>query len=243
MRRRFKRSKPRWGPVFALLLAVNLTLALLFSPLTAIRRVRIEGAPDWDRDRLESLVQGLKGVPCAQINAYRVESDAMQEPQVRSAHFARNLFGSAVLEVGYRQPVAVLAGEPGVAISIEGVPFQSGHLPPDLPVVKIDGEGPVGMRTLAETWPVVSVARLAVKAGIIFRGQSLSIELGKGNSVCLNMGAGQVVLGSCNDIDAKLAALEKLLAQKPALLSEVQSLNLSVPTSPSAVPRSAGVKK
>ena len=243
MRRRFKRSKPRWGPIFAVILAANMVLALLFSPLTALRKVRVEGAPDWDQTRLEGLMSRLKGVPCAMINPYRVESDAMQEPQVRSARFARNLFGSAVLEVGYRQPVAVLADERGVAISIEGVPFECRHLPDGLPVVKIDGEKPIGMRTIAETWPVVPVARLAVKASILFRGEPLSIELGKGNAVCLNMGAGQVILGSCNDIDAKLAALEKLLAQKPALLSEVQSLNLSVPTSPSAVPRSAGVKK
>ena len=226
-----------------MLIAANLTAALLFSPLTALRKVRVDGAPDWDRDRLQGITEQLKGIPCAQINARRVESDAMQDPQVRSAHFSRNLFGSAVLQVGYRQAVAVLDGEPDVALSIEGVPFHSGHLPPNLPVVKIDGQKPVGIRLIAESWPVLAIAGLAVKATSMFRGQSLEIELGKGNILCLNIGAEQVVFGSCDNVESKLMALQKLLTRYPALLTKVQSVNLSFPSSPSVVAKPAGAKK
>jgi hypothetical protein len=243
MPRRYTRTKPRMAPLFAVLLVVNVVAALLYSPLTALRRVRIEGAPDWDQDRLQRIADGLQGIPCAQINPHRVESEAMQEPEVRSAHLARNLFGSAALQVGYRQPVASLAGEPGVALSIEGVPFYSRHLPPDLPVVKLDEQSPVGMRLIAESWPVVTVAQLAVKAGDIFKGRSVEIELGKGNTLCLNMGAGQVVFGPCYDVESKLATLQRLLARDPALLTKVQSLNLSVPSLPSSVPKTARAKK
>ncbi len=226
----------RWAPVLWLLLISNVIAGLLYSPLTSIRRVRAEGAPRWDEERLASILEPLKGVPCAQIRAAEVESAALSDPEVRSARFDRNLFGSAVLSVGYRQPVAALAGHPNVVLARDGILYRCLHIPAGLPTIRIDAEHPSPDLTLALDWPAVEVARLALRARGLANGRSMAIELGKDGSVCLNMGAGQVDFGSCDDMDAKLAVLRRILSKDPAYLSRVKSLNLAVASAPTAVP-------
>jgi cell division septal protein FtsQ len=224
MPRKRKRISVRPKPIFGLLLGVNVVVGLLWSPLTALREVRIRGAAAWDQARLQMIAESVKGIPCAQVNSHDVESQVLQDSEVKTARFSRNLFGSAVLSVDYREPVAVLDQQPDVALSTDGVTFFSRHLPPNLPVVKIDGENPMGSALIAGSWPVQTVAKLAVQMGAIFKGRSLQIELGKGQVLCLNMGAEQVVFGSCDDIDSKVAALQSQLAKDPQLLDKYQSL-------------------
>lgn len=242
MRQKRRRIRFRWGPILWVLLVANIVAGLCFSPLTAIRRVRVDGAPDWDAPRLIAIMNGLEGVPCAQVQRSKVESEVLSLPEVRSAHLSRNLFGSAVLQLGYRQAVARLRDHPNVGVSLEGVLYRSEHLAPDLPSIKLDAARDRGTVGIAESWPVVAVARLAVESRELANGQPTWIELGKGSVLCLNMGTGQVNFGSCDDMDAKLAALKRLLSKDPTYLSKVQALNLAVASAPSAIPKGIGVQ-
>lgn len=224
-------------------MVINVVLGLCLSPLTAIRTVRVDGAPSWDQPRIARILTRLEGVPCALVPRASLESQVLSLPEMRSAHLDRNPLGRAVLHVGYRQAVARLADRRDVGISIEGVIYPSRHLPPDLPTVSLD---PGLLRPelgIAVTWPVVAVARLAVRSREISGGKPVSIELGKGSSLCLNMEAGQVNFGSCDDMDAKLAAVIKRLNEDPAYWSKYKVLNVAVASSPSAIPRGVGVQK
>jgi cell division protein FtsQ len=240
MRRRYRRLKLRWGPILWVLLILNIAAGLCFSPLTAIRWVRVDGAPSWEEPRLTAIVLKLEGVPCAQVKRTEIESAVLSLPEVRSARLDRNLFGSADLRVGYRQAVARIDGSSGIGLSLEGVMFPSDHLSPDLPTVRLDPEQMHPGLGIAANWPIVAVARLAVKAREIADRKPLVIELGKGSVLCLNMGAGQVNFGSCDDMDAKLTVLKRLLSQDPNYLSRVKTLDLALASAPTAVPKTSG---
>jgi cell division septal protein FtsQ len=230
----------RFVAILWVLLIGNLAAALLYSPLTAIRRVRVVGAPYWDEARLGSILASVQGVPCAQVKAASIESAALAIPDVKSAEFDRNLFGSAVLTLTYRRPAASVAGRPGVALFRDGSVFRSEASLDGLPAVRFDGTELDPNLTLARNWPAEEIARLAKRVKELPRAQEASIELGKDGSVCLNIGAGQVVLGSCDDMDAKLATLQRILDKDPGILARVKSLNLVVASAPSVVPVSPG---
>ena len=238
-----KRVSLRPLPVIILLLVVNLVAGLLYSQLTVMRRIRVDGAPYWDQQRLTGVVGQLKGVPCAQIDAARVEAQALQNPEVRSAHLSRNLFGSAVLTVGYRRPVARFYNKRDVALTIDGVVYPSSHLPDNLPTVEVADGASTPLLTIAGDWPAAKVARVVLKAEEIDSSKQINVRFGPGSEVCLNMGTGQVILGSCDDIDTKMRVLKERLPADPEYLSRVQALNLTVPSHPSEVPKATRKKQ
>ena len=137
MRRRTKRVRLNPRPFIVLGLGVNLAAGVALSPVTAVRRVRVEGAPEADRERLTLLLQSLKGVPCARVDARTVESKALENSELRGASLARTPFGSAVLRVARRVPVARLFGDLDTGLSADGVLYRASQLPKDLPTVNL----------------------------------------------------------------------------------------------------------
>src|SRR5947207_2729037 len=125
MARKSKRRAINWGPAFGAALFANVVLGLLFSPLTSVRRIRVIGAQMHDAQRLANLAQGLRGVPFMLVPATNLESSALAPRDVYNASLAHNLFGSAVLRIGYRQPVAILVDVPRIYLDNEGVLFGS----------------------------------------------------------------------------------------------------------------------
>ncbi|HWD38665.1 MAG TPA: hypothetical protein VG944_07435 [Fimbriimonas sp.] len=241
MRRKRRRSRLNPTPILWLLLAANVIAGMLYSPLTTVRSVRVDGAPAWDFDRLRTVAEKMKGIPCAQINPRTIESQAMAIPDVRSARLSRNLFGSAVLTVGYRTPIARIEGQKGMVLSIEGVIYHSNAVVSDLPSVKLGPQTSNPLFTIATDWPAADIANLVIKAKRIDPNAPIKIEFDAGNSLCLNMGTGRVVLGSSDDLDEKLQVLTQRLAADPNLLSKIQTLILTVAGNPQIVPN-PGVK-
>ena len=232
-----KRTRLRPAPFITIFLLINLAAGLYASRLTVIRKVRVEGAAEWDRPRLETILEGLRGVPCAQINRFRVESDTLSDSAYRSARLDRNLFGSAVLTVVYRTPVARFNNHLQLAISDEGVIFRSQHLPSDLPTLQLGDGQPATLLTLANDFPSSSIAYLAVHAQAILKPTPFRIEYGTGRGLCLNIGTGQVILGSSANLEAKLGKLQEELRSDPDYLSKIKALNLVEPKNPMTVPK------
>jgi len=222
----------RWAPLLWCLLILNVVVGLLYSKLTVIRKVRIEGAYSWDQDRLTRVARSLKGIPCAQINPNAVGGMVMADPDVYDTSLARNLFGSAVIKVSYRNPIAELADTPGVGVTAEGVAYRSDHLPQGLAKIKLpqSDEGP--NLTIAGPLPLSALARLVAQSEEIANNKPLIVEVGDGREVCLNIGSGRVRLGSSDGLDAKMNMLKDQLRKDPDLLSKVSELNLTVPTAP-----------
>ena len=235
MRRRTRRVRLRPRPFLVLGLLLNLGAGLAFSPVTAIRHVRVEGAPPADRARLIELLQALRRVPCVRVDARAIEAAALQNSEIRDARLARTPFGSAVLRVVRRVPVARLNDATG--LSDEGVAFAASEMPSGLPTVARPPGEPSVELTLGNGWPAADVARLAILVRDLAPGKPPRIILVGGGRVCLNIEGGTVDLGRLEDLEAKVARLREVLRKQPDLFATVQTLSLVRADAPAYLPR------
>ena len=237
MRRRTRRTRLRPGPFIVIGLVVNLAAGAIYSPVTAIRRVRVEGAPEADRARLIQLLQPLRGVPCLRVNPRVFESAALQNPELRSATLSRSPFGSAVLRVARRIAVARLFARPNIGLTTQGVLYAASELPGGLPLVKLPDDTPVIGLTLGNGWRGADVAELAELVRDIPSRETVRIDIERGGRVCLNIGNGIVDLGPCRGLEAKVARLSSILRERPTLFVTVEKLNLVDVDAPTFKPR------
>lgn len=237
MRKKRKRTRLRPKPFIVLGLIVNISLGLLFSPLTSVTRVRIVGAAPWDQARLTRVAATMQDIPCAQVHPNKVESLVMALPEVYKTSLSRNLFGSGVLNLSYRVPVARVDAGPSLGLTLDGVVYPAAQLPPELPVIKLAPGEPKSILCLTGNWAPSRIAELAVQLRGLFPRGDLTISLADARGVWLNMGAGRVVLGSLDALDAKMRVLRERLIAQPDFLSTVQELNLTSPRRPAIVPK------
>lgn len=237
MRRRTRKTRLRPRPFIVLGLAVNLVAGAAFSPITAVRKVRVEGAPAADEARLIGLLQNLRGVPCARVNARVLESEALQNPELRGASLARTPFGTAVLRVARRQAVARLFAASKIGLTADGVLYPASALADDLPTVKLPADYPAIGLTLGNGWRSVDVARLAGLITGISSREPIRIDLERGGRVCLNIDGGLVDLGACDGLEAKVSRLREILQKRPDLFVTVQTLKLVAVQTPVFIPR------
>ena len=237
MQKKRKKRSLRPGPILWLLLIVNVTLGLCFSKITSPVHVRADGIADFDHQRIEKILGKISGTPCLLVNGRSVEAQVLALPAVDKAELTRNIFGKALLSVRYRTPVAKLSGDRSIALSMDGVLYESSELPADLPTLVLPHGGPPTLISFASNWQPISIAALAVYSSHTYLKTDVRIEVDSRGVVCLNIGSGRVILGSCDDLDLKLKTLEEWLLKNPQGLNNVQELNLTLPTAPAVVPR------
>jgi hypothetical protein len=234
-KRRRRRLKP--APVLWLLLMVNVALGAAYSPVTSVTRVRVEGATEADEARLAQIVAALQDVPAARVEAREIESRALARSSARSADFRFNPFGSGLLRIGYRRPVARLEASPGVALAIDGVLFAAEDLPEDLTVLRLPPRALEPQAALAAGWQPATMARISVETSAIAQGRPTKVELNDRGVVTLHIGDGRVEVGSTADLDEKLRVLRQTLDENPDLLFRIEMLNISAPDRPVVVPK------
>lgn len=242
-KKRRPRRRLRPAPFLWLILLVNLAVGLVFSRITSIVRVRVEGVPLYDRLRVESILVRLKDVPCLRVNGRRVETEIMEEPSVDSAEFTRNIFGNGLLVVRYRTPVAKLSEGDNEALSADGVLYRAVEMPPDLPALELPKYTPPAFVGFSGDWQPQGLAEMAIYARSHYPRIEVKIVVDRRGAVCLNIGSGQVILGSCDDLDLKLKTLESLLQRNPQELDQVQALNLTSPSAPAVVAKKARMRQ
>lgn len=236
MKRRRKRSTRRTtlkaAPILWLAFIANTCLGFMFSPVTAARRVRIEGAHPNDQARLAAIAETLKGTPCLRVNPRDVESQAVSDVAIRSAELTRSIFGTDRLRVAYRKAVARYFTDPNIGVSLDGTIFRAPVLSGDLPVLKLPaGEVQVALGLVA-TWDASRLAGLCADAATLWPNKDLMVELTEDRGVCLNIAAGRVVLGQCDRLDFKLDVLKKRLERNPTELDQIEELVLTEPNFP-----------
>lgn len=222
-----------------LAILMNVIVGTMFSRLTSVTHAKIEGARQWDRKRLSGIMHSLQDVPIALARPRLIESQALEDPEVKSAELVRNPFGYASLKIEYRRPVAKFRNTTNLAISDEGVLYPSHDLPDRLPLLSLPPHEPPMLASLASNWQPIAISTLAARANEKWREEQLQIDVDERGSVCLNIGTGRVVLGSANDIDRKLDVLRDRLSRNPSELQTVEILNLTVPEKPTIVPKKA----
>jgi cell division septal protein FtsQ len=237
MRKKRKRVRLRPKPFLQLFLFGVLVYGIGWSPITSVTNVRIEGAKGADRQRLQGIAEGIKGTPYLQVNNRLVESAVLDHPEVHAAEFSGNLFGSGLIRVTYREPVASLGGSPGVMLSKDGVLYPAMEAVDGLPVLDLPKGGPPTLLTLASNWEASRLANLAVESRNLASEGVVRIQVDERGVLCLNMNSGSVILGSSDNLDRKLQVLRERMATDPDELSRVEALNLTVPDSPTYVTR------
>ncbi len=254
MRRKTKRRKslPRvdiqWVPVLWFALILNTAAGLWFSPITALRKVRVVGALANDEGRIRAILERQRGIPFAKVSVPAVESWVLERPDSRSASLSGNIIGSGVLTVGYRRAVARFAGTRTLALSVDGVIYPSTEDLNRLPSIVLPDNGlPLSMGLVAP-WPATKIAKVAIEAPGIMRAatrtESLQIKFIESGDVCLNGGSGTVRLGSSENLDKKLSVLQNRLSRNPLELDQVKRLVLVVPERPAkAVAKGQTVKR
>jgi cell division septal protein FtsQ len=228
-----KKLRMRLAPVLWLLFLANLGLGIVYSPITSLRKVRVIDAIEQDEPRLRAELASMNDVPFVLVNPRQIETKALQYPDVAEAAFSRNLFGSGILRIGYKTPVAVLEADPEICLSDRGELYPARVIPEGLPRLRLHAEATAPTLAYASTWEAKRIAEICKKISGIIKPQNAVIDVNSGGVVCLNMDdKGQVILGDATNLDEKLAVLKSMLDRQPNLLSEFQYLNVTSPSRP-----------
>ncbi len=227
------------GTRLALILAifVNGIVAWQNSRLTELRSVRLVGVRVADKAAMAEIFSTAKNVPYSRVNDRNIEALVLNRSNIAAAHLERNFLGRGVLTVSYRKPVAKLAEAEDLALSDTGVLYREPQSLTNLPKLEIDPEARTFGLGLMSAVPLRSLAYLAVKAPATLPTAPLTITLEKTGLLCLNIQDCRIELGSTENLDTKLEALQILLARNRELLQEYERLTLTVPTRPFAVRR------
>lgn len=238
MRKKRRKSRINWAPLLWLAFLAHLGAAIWLSPATSVRKLRIVDAPESERGRLMSLAQTLVGKPAVALDPREFESAVQKESRVESADFRRSLFGSANLKLVYRRAVARL--EPGVATYLDtgGVLFQTNDPPVNLPAIAFHPSVLKPSFGIAGPAPLAEIAKLIQRIPHKLLEKGIRAEVDSEGAVCLNITQGATIdLGAVDGYEAKLEALEKLLAERPEIFQQAQALNLTEPSRPAIRPR------
>ena len=229
MRRRRSRNRGRvnWTPLLSLLLVGNVIAGIYKSPITAISKVKVEGAEEGDQKRIEAMLVRVHDQPALQVNRRLVETWLMDRSAVAKSELTRNIFGRATVTLEYRRPVASIAGLKGAALGRDGALFQTDQDLSNLPSLNIAKESIKPTLTLAGLWHSGEVAGLSSAVGDLASANPLRITVQEDGGLCLNIGSKFAVqLGLPDQLDDKIDFLRKQLDQDPELLVSGKTLNL-----------------
>jgi hypothetical protein len=217
----------------------NVASGIAFSPATSLRKARVIGAGA-DTAVRESIVRELsrlQGRPVARVDAWSAETRIQWVPQVDSAKLSLGPFGSGVLRVKLRRPVASIPGPGPSLLDGKGAIFRGGPSP-DLARVRLPSEARKPTLALCGSANIRMAAKVAGAAQRLGLARGSSVELSPSGIVNLVTGSDvRVVLGGPVDIDQKLSKLRELLEGNPDLLGASREVNLSSPDRPMIVPR------
>jgi cell division septal protein FtsQ len=235
MARKSKRKQRfiNWKAVLATVLVLNVLTGLMYSPLTSIRRMRVIGAQPHDIDRINELTKGLRGIPFLSVKSTKFEGAILASRDVSEAALSHNLFGSAILTLKYRQPVASVVGTPHAYLDDQGVIFASPEPYPELRQLDLGQEYLQPGVAYTLPWPSQQVAELCTKLNTVeeLKGDVVHVEATGRLTISGEKGY-TVDLGGAEQIDEKLRKLERMLEEDPNLLSNVQTLSLVDPARP-----------
>lgn len=234
-RRRRRRVSP--NALLALALVANVVAGALWSPLTAVRSVRVEGAQADDQDRLRELAQRLHEVPWARISAPGFESAVLERDDLEDASLESNPFGRALLRVRARVPVAVLSAPLGYFLAADGK-VARGIPDAALPRIAAPPDAVEAGAALVGRWAWRTVADLARSLPPELDPGTCELRLDAAGMLSLKAASGtRILLGSADRLDEKMKVLQAALAHDRGLLGRAAEVNLVAPDMPVYVPK------
>lgn len=224
-KRRERLQKVKWLKIGGAIVAtVVVTMAILASPLFAIRSVTIEGVVYTSDETISSVRKTLKGASVFTVDTGRARELLLADPWVSDVRVTTRFPGKALVEVSEREPVVwyvasdqkarIVDARGHVIAVLDGWPTE---------YLQVKGEGPVldGGAVADDAYRAAAQLVLALPDEI--RPKVTSLELTGGGELSMNLKGGTIVrFGPPTDLQNKLVAVVVLLRrQDPATLAVV----------------------
>lgn len=195
--------------------AAGLAVAVTRSPLLDLDHVEVVGANHISADEIAAAGGLRPRTLLIDLNMRRAERGIERSPWVARAEVVRRWPGTVAVKVIERRPVAAVAGAEGWSlVAADGYVVATGpDQPAGVPVVAgIELPGPPGVLVKASSRPAIAVAAALTSA---VRDRVATVEATAAGEVDLLLLApkARVRLGSADRLDAKLLAVETVLAK------------------------------
>lgn len=225
-RRRKKGSALPMGWGLAFVFVVALGGSLYASPLTSVRVVRVYGSQSWHRDAIRETLAELEGRAAALSSQAKIERDIEATSAVERARFSRNIFGRGRLALEYRVPVARLADAPDTLLDASSVLFQNPEAAGPKLAIKVERIG--SNLAFSSPFRLGDLVLLATKMQVRSPNVQGTLAIESSGGLFLTASSGlKVRFGTPDDLDAKLARLNRLIA---AGIGDATEIVLVVPS-------------
>lgn len=207
--RRSRRRRIAWLSAAAVVGAlVALSLAAVYSPLLALREIRVEGARNVDAAQLEQALEDQLGTPLALLDEHRLEEKLGAFRLIQSYSTEILPPGTLIVHIVERTPIGVVASSDSFdVVDPAGVVLSSApERPEGLPIIVLGAGG-------ADSVAGRSVAEVLLAMPLELRAQVDEIRATTRDDVTLTLSGSvqRVQWGSAESSEHKARVLEALL--------------------------------
>jgi cell division protein FtsQ len=209
--RRTRRRRVGWLIGLAVIATViGFIAAAVFSPILALREIRVDGTTRIDPAVIQDAVSGQLGTPLALLDDGRIRRELSQFTSIRSYVTELVPPGTLVIHIVERSPLGVVPTAAGFdVVDAAGVVLESSPTRPDaLPLLQIDEQGPegTGFASMAEVL-------VALPSEVLAQVDSISARTRDDVTLSLAGSDQRVVWGSAADSERKALILAALLGR------------------------------
>ena len=224
-RRRERLQKVKWLKLGGVIVAcVVLVIALLASPIFAIRSVTVEGNVYTSKEVLAAVTDTLKGASVFTVDTQRARELLLEDPWVSDVRITTRFPGKALVEIAERDPIIWYVGDDQKARIVDA----RGHIIAVLPgwptkYLRVSGVGPSLAAGAVADDVYRAAAQLVLALPDEIRPLVKSLEVSAGGELAMTLAGGTLVrFGPPNDLQDKLVAVVVLLRrQNPSTLAVI----------------------
>ncbi len=182
----------------------------VFSPILALREVRVDGTARVDPAIVAEAVSGQLGTPLALLDEERIRRELGQFASIRSFSTELAPPGTLIIHVVERTPLGLVATPTGFdVVDAAGVVIESSPARPGaLPVLSLDADGIEGRGFAA-----MAAVLVALPPDVLAQVESITARTRDDVTLTLAGSGQRVVWGSAADSDRKAEILAALLAR------------------------------
>ena len=224
-RRRERLQKVKWLKLAgAIVASVVVVIALLASPIFAIRSVTVEGNVYTSNEVLAGVTKTLKGASVFTVNTGRARELLLADPWVSDVRITTRFPGKALVEIAERVPIIWYVGDDQKARIVDA----RGHVIAVLAgwptkYLRVAGVGPSLEAGAVADDVYRAAAQLVLALPDELRPLVKSLEVSAGGELEMTLAGGTLVrFGPPNDLQSKLVAVVVLLRrQNPSTLAVI----------------------
>ncbi len=222
---------------------VIVALAVLFSPVFAVRTVVVSGVDNTDAVELQAVIQSLKGSAMLTVDLDSARARLLAEPWVQRVSISRQWPRTVHVDVKERTPVAAYLGDDGQwrVVDPEGrVLAQLGGRPINLPAIYVDGQSEAIAEGGTAGAGIAQAAKIVQHLPDSLRTMTDGLYTDVNGTIWLQRDAPkfQLVLGDDQNLHEKLIAAITVI-QGCKTVDQIRVLDVRAPSLPVYSPANA----